>query len=75
MFQCFHCDAPNFEDCYKIGKYMDCAENEGACMVEIRERDGKLESVCMGCKQIRACKAQKGNLSFTFPKATYKTVF
>ena len=40
---------------------MDCAENEGACMVEIRERDGKLESVCMGCKQIRACKAQKGN--------------
>merc|ERR1712131_496230 len=55
---CFHCDAPNFEDCYKIGKYMDCAENEGACMVEIRERDGKLESVCMGCKQIRACKAQ-----------------
>ena len=43
---------------------MDCAENEGACMVEIRERDGKLESVCMGCKQIRACKAQKGKLAF-----------
>lgn len=43
---------------------MDCAENEGACMVEIRERDGKLESVCMGCKQIRACKAQKGKPKF-----------
>ena len=54
---------------------MDCAENEGACMVEIRERDGKLESVCMGCKQIRACKAQKGKLSSIIMRATYKTVF
>ena len=41
-----------------------CAENQGACMIEIRKRDGVMESVCMGCKQIAACKANRGESQF-----------
>lgn len=58
--QCFHCDAANFTSCYEIGMMKPCAENQGACMIEIRKRDGVMESVCMGCKQIAACKANRG---------------
>jgi len=59
---CFHCDAPNFEECYKIGKSMECLVNEGrppVCMIEVRKRDGKMFGVCMGCKAYDACLEQK----------------
>merc|ERR1711971_1393540 len=56
---CFHCDAANFTQCYEIGMQKPCAENQGSCMIEIRKRDGVMESVCMGCKQIAACKANR----------------
>merc|ERR1712025_163150 len=49
----------NFTSCYEIGMMKPCAENQGACMIEIRKRDGVMESVCMGCKQIAACKANR----------------
>ncbi|CBY22023.1 unnamed protein product [Oikopleura dioica] len=72
---CFHCDAKNYEECAKIGKWKDCPENAGVCMVEMRKRGGKIESVCMGCKQKRACldnKKQnfKGKFWQCRPKAT-----
>ena len=45
-------------------------------MIEIRKRGGKMESVCMGCKQKRAClDNKKQNFSWRGwqckPKATF----
>ena len=71
MKQCVHCDAANFTQCYEIGMEKPCAENEGSCMIEIRKRDGVMESVCMGCKQIKACRANRGNSEKS--QDTYKT--
>merc|ERR1719361_1068389 len=51
---CFHCDAKNFTECYEIGMNKPCRPNQGTCMIEIRQRDGVMEGVCMGCKQISA---------------------
>jgi len=72
---CFHCDAKNYEECAKIGKWKACPENAGVCMVEMRKRGGEIESVCMGCKQKRAClDNKKQNFNGKFwqcrPKAT-----
>ena len=43
-------------------------------MIEVRKRGGKMESVCMGCKQKRACKDNKAQNFGRFwqcrPKAT-----
>merc|ERR1719187_2424161 len=61
---CYHCDAPNFEECYKIGKKKACPYAKGrdmVCMIEVRKRDGKVEGVCMGCKEKQACLRQKFN--------------
>ena len=30
---CYHCDAPNFEECYKIGKKKACPYAKGRDMV------------------------------------------
>jgi len=72
---CFHCDAKNYDECAKIGKWKACPENAGVCMVEMRKRGGEIESVCMGCKQKRAClDNKKQNFNGKFwqcrPKAT-----
>ena len=42
---CFHCDAPNFKDCEKLGAYKTCAHNEQSCMIEVRRRGPMLENV------------------------------
>jgi len=64
---CFHCDAPTFEECYRIGKSMECMVNEGrppVCMIELRKRDGNIFGVCMGCKAHDAClEAKKNNFN------------
>lgn len=57
---CYHCDAANFEQCYKIGKAKTCSGN-AVCMIEVRKRKGKVSGVCMGCKNKDACLNQKSN--------------
>ena len=42
---CFHCAAKNMTHCEDIGMFKECPENAQSCMVEIRKRDGELESV------------------------------
>lgn len=56
---CFHCDAPNMTVCEEIGKLKKCPENAQSCMIEIRKRNGEMESVCMGCKSPEACADNK----------------
>ncbi|CAG5113072.1 Oidioi.mRNA.OKI2018_I69.chr2.g7217.t1.cds [Oikopleura dioica] len=52
---CWHCDAKNMTECESIGEQKECADNAQVCMVEVRKRNGVLESVCMGCKWPKAC--------------------
>merc|ERR1711970_716577 len=56
---CFHCDAKNMTHCRDIGEMKMCPENSLSCMVEVRKRDGDLESICMGCKAPEACADNK----------------
>ena len=44
---CFHCDAPNFKDCERIGAYKTCAHNEQSCMIEVRRRGSVIENVSL----------------------------
>ena len=71
------CDAPNFEECAKIGKEMKYKSNqvnnrlsiknitliffENSCMLEVRKRGNDYTQVCMGCKEDDVCKNQKKN--------------
>merc|ERR1712037_943195 len=51
---CFHCDAANMTECQEIGEQKACADNAQVCMIEVRKRNGVLESVCMGLVQKRS---------------------
>ena len=42
---CWHCDAKNMTECESIGEQKECADNAQVCMVEVRKRNGVLESV------------------------------
>jgi len=42
---CFHCDAANMTECAAIGEQKACADNAQVCMIEVRKRNGVLESV------------------------------
>jgi len=61
---CWHCDQPTLELCKEKGMVKNCRSgNPGGnvCMIEMRERDGKLFGVCMGCKDESTCLNQKYN--------------
>ena len=43
---CFHCDAANMTHCTEIGEEKPCQTDVPmACMIEVRKRDGAIESV------------------------------
>merc|ERR1712025_579669 len=57
---CFHCDAANMTHCTEIGEEEPCPTDVPmACMIEVRKRDGAIESVCMGCKSVESCMDNK----------------
>jgi hypothetical protein len=45
VLSCWHCDAANITECESVGKQKDCLDNAQSCMIEVRKRDGNLESV------------------------------
>lgn len=59
-YGCWHCDAKDWNSCYKIGSYSKCSDRQ-VCMTEIRERNGAVFSICMRCKLESACIAQRAN--------------
>ena len=42
---CWHCDAANMTECESFGKQKNCLDNAQSCMIEVRKRNGNLESV------------------------------
>jgi len=42
---CFHCDAANMTHCEEIGEVKPCQDNAQSCMIELRKREGEVESV------------------------------
>jgi len=52
---CWTCNAKNAGECRREGKFEQCMDNEQVCEIEIRKRDGRMESVSTGCKWRRAC--------------------
>merc|ERR1712003_180848 len=72
--KCFHCDAPSFLWCYQLGKVGTCGRGE-VCMTEIRQRNGRVEGVCMGCKAKDACLRQKKNNFYNPPQCRPKAYY
>merc|ERR1712117_63652 len=53
---CPVCKSKNIWSCFgKFVKTKKCRSNEG-CFLDFRTRNGKIEMIEMGCKQMKACK-------------------
>ena len=56
MKSCPVCKSKNIWACFgKFVKTKNCRSNEG-CFLDFRTRNGKIEMIEMGCKQMKACK-------------------
>merc|ERR1711892_449873 len=71
LLQCWHCDQPTLELCESKGMMKACRApaqgHSSVCMVELRERDGDMFGVCMGCKDEATCINQQKN-NFQHPR-------
>ena len=57
---CWKCDQMTYQDCAALGRYDECSLGErNSCFFEVREKEGELDQLCMGCKATEACLALK----------------
>lgn len=57
--KCWKCNSNTLEQCELGGYEETCQDQNQSCELEIRERDGNVSQISMGCKQTTACKAQR----------------
>merc|ERR1712176_163424 len=53
---CWKCDQMNYSDCASKGRIETCTKGDkDCCFVEVRETRQKLQQLCTGCKDKKAC--------------------
>merc|ERR1711935_62288 len=57
--KCWHCEADSYELCSATGYEEQCHANEERCELVIRQRQGYITQIHMGCKQLQSCENNK----------------
>jgi len=57
--QCFTCHGANYDECYANGSMVACDDFNGSCLLEVRQNQGAMVGLQMGCHQPQSCLMQQ----------------